>query len=135
LVHPNNTGATTTLSDGISIAQGFFFEMFTTTVLTMAVFILVVEEKERVLASFGIGMTLFVTVLCSGPFTGASSNPARTFGTSIIWNVYGRAHWIYYFGPLLGSLLAYILWYLLKILMIFESKNDNEDDNNDKDRV
>ena len=30
-------------------------------------------------------MTLCITALCSGPFTGASLNPARTFGTSIIW--------------------------------------------------
>jgi len=99
----------------------------------MAVFILIVEEKRSILSpfgAFGVGMTLFVSVLCSGPFTGASLNPARTFGTSIIWNDYGRAHWIYYFGPLLGSLLASFWWYLLRIIKNLEAINYNEDDNN-----
>ncbi|HJT83581.1 MAG TPA: aquaporin [Nitrososphaeraceae archaeon] len=134
LIHPNQKGATSILNNRVSIAQGFFFEMFTTTVLTMAVLILVIERKESVFkSSFGVGMTLLVTGLCSGPFTGASLNPARTFGTSIIWNDYGRAHWIYYLGPLLGSLLAFSLWNLLKISKIIVAKS--YDNNNDNDKV
>nr|BAU71501.1 aquaporin [Rhizophagus clarus] len=116
LVQPGAPNAATTLGDDTSIAQGLFLEMFTTSVLTMAVLMLAVEKHGQFMAPFGIGMALFVSALCAGPYTGASLNPARTFGPAIVANDYGRAHWIYYIGPTLGSLLAAAYWYLLKFL-------------------
>jgi len=134
LIRPNAI-AVTILNDDVSITQGFFLELLTTSVLTIAYFMLIVEKKGRYLSPFYLGMALFVLSLCAGPHTGASLNPARTFGPSIVWNKFGRAHWIYYFGPIFGSLLAVFLWYLLKLLNYeeameyyenFEEKRDIE---------
>jgi len=116
LVQPNAPGGATTLSDGVSIPQGLFLEVITTSVLTMAVLMLAIEKHGQFMAPFGIGMALFISALCAGPYTGASLNPARTFGPAIVSNQFGRAHWIYYVGPTLGSLLAASYWYLLKHL-------------------
>jgi aquaporin related protein len=116
LVQFNPAGAATTLGDDVSVAQGLFLEMLTTSVLTMAVFMLAIEKTGGNMAPFGIGMSLFVSALCAGPYTGASLNPARTFGPSIVAKEFGRAHWIYYVGPVLGSLLASGWWYILKFL-------------------
>jgi aquaporin rerated protein, other eukaryote len=127
LVQPNPPGAATTLGENVSIPQGLFLEVFTTSVLTMAVLMLAVEKSGKFLAPFGIGMSLFVSALCAGPYTGASLNPARTFGPSIVANEFGRAHWIYYVGPILGSLLASGWWYLLKFLKYEEAMGSDSE--------
>lgn len=118
LIQPEAPNAATLLADGVSVAQGLFMEMFATSVLTMAVLILAGERHGKYLAPFGIGMSLFISALCAGPYTGASLNPARTLGPAIVANQYGRAHWIYYVGPTLGSLLAAGYWHILNLLNI-----------------
>ena len=120
LIHPN-INAVTILDEEVSVVQGFFMELLTTSILTMSYFMLVVEKKGGYFTPFYIGMTLFVSSLSAGPLTGASLNPARTFGPSIIWNKFNRGYWIYYFGPILGSLLAASWWYMLKILKYEEA--------------
>jgi len=117
--------AATTLGPNVTVAQGLFLEMFTTSVLTMAVLMLAVEQKGNYMAPFGIGMALFVSALCAGPYTGASLNPARTFGPSIVTKNFGNAHWIYYVGPVLGGLLAAGWWHLLKFLKYEEAMGSN----------
>jgi MIP family channel proteins len=60
-------------------------------------------------AGLAIGFTLVAAILAGGPLTGASLNPARTFGPAIytepsFGSVY--TYVIYLFGPLIGSTLA-----------------------------
>ncbi|CAG8476771.1 11005_t:CDS:2 [Diversispora eburnea] len=111
---PNtNQGAAynaSTVLNTVSPAQGFFLEMFATSVLTSAVFWLATEEAGGSTAAFGIGMALFISAIATGPYTGASLNPARTFGPSIVSGNYGDSYWIYYIGPILGALLAAAYW-------------------------
>jgi len=106
LCQPGDAGSATTLATGVSAAQGLFLEIFTTSVLTMAVYMLAVQKHGSFTAPMGIGLSLFISAICIGPYTGASLNPARTFGTAVVSGIYGDSHWIYYIGPLLGSLLA-----------------------------
>ncbi len=60
-------------------------------------------------AGLAIGLTLVAAILVGGPLTGASLNPARTFGPAIFGapsfaNV--NTYVIYLFGPLIGATLA-----------------------------
>jgi MIP family channel proteins len=65
------------------------------------------------MAGWAIGTTLTIAILVGGPFTGASLNPARTFGPALfaapsLTNVY--TYVIYLFGPLIGAVLAVIVY-------------------------
>ncbi|GBB97293.1 hypothetical protein RclHR1_02960006 [Rhizophagus clarus] len=117
LVQPGGPNGATMLGNGVSIAQGLFLEVFATSVLTMTVLFISGDNYNK---AFGVGMALFVSALCAGPYTGASLNPARTFGPAIVAKEFGRAHWIYYIGPILGSLLAAGYWHILRQLGVVD---------------
>ncbi|NOH04387.1 MAG: aquaporin [Chloroflexi bacterium] len=75
-----------------------------------------VAGKGGPLAGLAIGLTLAFSILAGGSLTGASLNPARTFGTGIFTapnfgNTY--TYLIYLMVPLLGSLLAVIAFRFL----------------------
>ena len=58
-------------------------------------------------------------------YTGGSLNPARSFGPAVIAG-FDKHHWIYWLGPILGSLLATGLYRLLKVLE-YETVNPGQD--------
>lgn len=75
-----------------------------------------VAGRGGAMAGWAIGTTLAFAILAGGPMTGASVNPARTFGTAIFsapsfTDVYTYA--IYLFGPLIGATLAVIVFNFL----------------------
>jgi MIP family channel proteins len=81
-----------------------------------------VAGKGGALAGWAIGTTLTIAILAGGPFTGASLNPARTFGPALfsvpsISNIY--TYVIYFFGPLIGATFA---------VLVFNFLNKPEDD-------
>src|ERR1700742_4632537 len=49
-------------------------------------------------------------------FTGAGMNPARAFGPAVINHSFPGYHWIYWVGPLLGSLVAAAFYHILEFL-------------------
>lgn len=62
------------------------------------------------LTPFAVGMTILILHCVGIPFTGASMNPARSFGPAIInggkcW----ENHWVYWVGPLVGSSVAAVV--------------------------
>ena len=59
-----------------------------------------------VIAPIPIGFAVLVDHLVGVPFTGASMNPARSFGPALVSGHWGRAHIIYWFGPCFGAALA-----------------------------
>ena len=62
-------------------------------------------------AGFAIGMTVAIDHFIGIPISGASMNPARTFGPAVISGLQGlerafEVHYIYWIAPILGGLLA-----------------------------
>lgn len=57
------------------------------------------------LTPFAVGMTILVLHTVGVPLTGASMNPARSFGPAVVRGLWDN-HWIYWLGPLIGSTAA-----------------------------
>lgn len=120
---PGQLNVSTTLGTGVSIAQGVFLEMFLTSLLVFTIFMLAAEKhKATFLAPVGIGLSLFVAEMVGVFFTGGSLNPTRSFGPCVVTGNFPGYHYIYWFGPLMGTLLA---WGVYKIVKIAEYQTVN----------
>ena len=78
--------------------------------------IMAVATDARVppgVAPFAIGGTVFAGALVTGPLTGGSFNPARSFGPALIGGVWD-AHWLYWVAPIGGMLVAMRLYDVLR---------------------
>jgi len=60
------------------------------------------------LTPFAVGMTILILHTVGIPLTGASMNPARSFGPAVVANCWAD-HWIYWIGPLIGSTAAALI--------------------------
>lgn len=60
---------------------------------------------SRAVGGFAIGLTLAAAILCIGPLTGASLNPARSFGPALIAGAWDM-HLAYWLAPILGAAVA-----------------------------
>ena len=61
------------------------------------------------IAGFGIGLVVTADILAGGPLTGASMNPARSFGPALISGHWDN-HLVYWIGPLLGGAIAALIY-------------------------
>ncbi|KAK5127316.1 hypothetical protein LTR08_004355 [Meristemomyces frigidus] len=124
---PGPLNVQTTLGGGTSIVQGLFIEMMLTAELVFTIFMLAAEKhKGTFIAPVGIGLSLFVAELFGVYFTGGSLNPARTFGPCVVNRDFHGYHWIYWLGPILGSIAAAGFYKLIKILE-YETANPDAD--------
>ncbi|XP_014559171.1 hypothetical protein COCVIDRAFT_13782 [Bipolaris victoriae FI3] len=124
---PGPLAVETTLSPGTSVTRGLFMEMFLTFMLLLTIFMLAAEKhRATFLAPLVIGLALFIAELAGVYFTGASLNPARSFGPAVITGVWPGHHWIYWLGPLLGALLA-VGFYKLLTLLNYSTANPGAD--------
>lgn len=107
---PVNLG-TPGLGDGITVSQAILVETVLTFFLVLGVFGTAVDTKGswNAVAGFGIGTVLVFDILFGGPLTGASMNPARTFGPAFAAGFWEH-HIVYWVGPLLGGALAATLY-------------------------
>lgn len=78
------------------------------------------------IAPVGIGLSLFIAELSGVYYTGGSLNPARSFGPCVVVHTFENYHWIYWVGPLLGSLLASGFYKFIKMLE-YETANPGQD--------
>ncbi|KAK4569493.1 Aquaporin-1 [Recurvomyces mirabilis] len=131
---PGPLTVATKLGGGTSIGQGLFIEMILTAQLIFTIFMLAAEKhKGTYIAPVGIGLSLFVAELTGVYFTGGSLNPARSFGPAVVVQSFERYHWIYWLGPMLGSLLAAAFYKFIKALE-YETANPNSEESDDSRR-
>jgi aquaporin related protein len=124
---PGPLAVSTTLGAGVSITRGVFIEMFLTALLVFTIFMLAVEKhKATYLAPVGIGMSFFVAELVGVLYTGGSLNPARSFGPCVATRNFPGYHYIYWCGPLMGTLLAFGMYKTIK-LMEYQTVNPGQD--------
>ena len=101
---------------GVGYWQAMFAEFIGTFFLVLVVMGVAVDKKaEPGFAGLSIGMTVTAVIVVLGAFTGASINPARTFGPYLMDMLLGGANlWAYYpiylIGPIIGGILAALVY-------------------------
>ncbi len=93
---------TPAVASGVSLGSAVFLEAILTFALVTSVFGTAIDPRAPKIGGFGIGLTVLVDILVGGPLTGASMNPARTFGPGLVAGFWEN-HWVYWVGPLLGG--------------------------------
>ena len=61
------------------------------------------------IGGFGIGLTVAFDILAGGALTGASMNPARSFGPALVMGNFAW-HWLYWVAPIAGACVAAIVY-------------------------
>ena len=99
---------------GISDWQALLMEF----VLTIGLVSTILGTSSRAqnlgpISAFGVGAYIILAGLWSSPISGASMNPARSFGPDLVlWNF--SNYWVYVVGPIAGALLAVSIAYILR---------------------
>jgi len=91
---------------------GVLVEAVLTFVLVFTVFATAIDPRGMGnLAPIAIGLAILIDHLVGVPLTGASMNPARSFGPALVADVWDD-HWVYWVGPLAGGGIAALAYYL-----------------------
>jgi aquaporin Z len=99
---------------GITNVQAMLFEF----ILTFGLFSVIsgtASSAQNVgpLSAIAVGGYIILAGLWSSPISGASMNPARSFGPDLINGNFSH-YWVYIVGPLAGVVVAAALAYLLR---------------------
>jgi aquaporin Z len=91
---------------GISDLQAMLMEM----TLTVGLFSVILGTASRSqnlgpLSALAVGAYIVLAGLWSSPISGASMNPARSFGPDLVLGNFDH-YWVYVVGPVLGALIA-----------------------------
>lgn len=101
------------LNPGIPVIKGFFFELIGSSILTFVIFFAALNQYSTFIIANLVGLTVAFLINSIGPLTGASMNPARTFGPAVFdtegEGFFRRGWWIYYIATLIGGILGGIL--------------------------
>jgi MIP family channel proteins len=94
-------------SEHLSPGRAVGLEAIATFLLMFVIMGAAVDERSGVkaVAGLAIGLTLTAAILCLGPLTGASLNPARSLAPALVAGAWDY-HWVYWVGPLAGAALA-----------------------------
>src|SRR5271166_6778716 len=99
---------------GYSDMAAFWMEL----ILTMGLVSVILgtasgAQNIGVIGAFGVGGYIALAGLWASPISGASMNPARTFGPDLVGLTF-TGYWVYLAGPVAGAVLAVIIAFVLR---------------------
>jgi MIP family channel proteins len=98
---PADLGATTPT---VGAGPALVYEVVMTAFLMFVIMAVATDTRAvGAAAAIAIGGTVALDALFGGPVTGASMNPARSFGPALVAGEW-RDFWIYVIGPLAGAM-------------------------------
>jgi MIP family channel proteins len=108
---PAHLGATTpTISSGRAV----FYELLLTAFLMFVIMAVATDTRAvGAAAAIAIGGTVGLDALFGGPVTGASMNPARSFGPALVSGRWSDL-WIYVAGPVAGAAVGALGYQLVR---------------------
>jgi len=102
-------GGGQTVALDITGSQAFLLEAIATFFLVFVIFGTAVDLRGPKIGGMAIGFTVAADILAIGPLTGASMNPARSFGPAVASGVY-EAQLLYLTAPIVGGVIAALLY-------------------------
>lgn len=106
-----NLGATLPLNNNWQ--QSFILEIILTFMLMLVILGAAVDQRSHSgFAGLAIGLTVGLEAACMGPITGASMNPARSFGPALLSGLW-QHQWLYWIAPIIGAQAAMWVYRLL----------------------
>jgi MIP family channel proteins len=101
-------GATLPLND--NWPQSLVLETVLTFILMLVILGSGLDRRAPIgFAALAIGLTVGVEAAFMGPITGASMNPARSFGPAFVGGIW-QHQWLYWIAPIVGAQLAVIIY-------------------------
>lgn len=126
-------------TNGVLTADHAYYAMAVEALLTFflvnTVLHATVGSKAGQFAGWAIGTTYTIAVLAGGPLTGASLNPARSFGPAIFTQAIkaGTPDWqnpmlylIYFVGPFIGAIVAVLVYQVLAYQPVVVEEEDDD---------
>lgn len=94
--------------------QSFWLEILLTAALMFVIMAVATDAGAAGnLAALAIGGTVALGALWGGPISGASMNPARSFGPALMAAEWA-SHWVYWLGPVVGAALGALAYTLVR---------------------
>ncbi|KAI3782935.1 hypothetical protein L2E82_12994 [Cichorium intybus] len=94
--------------------QSFVVEIIITFILMFVISGATIDRRaNKKIGGIVVGMTITLNVFVAGMISGASMNPARSLGPSIVLHNY-KGIWVYIFGPLIGAIVGGFVYNLFK---------------------
>ena len=97
------------ISPDITMTQAIGLEAIATFFLAFVIFGTAVDPQAPRIGGLAIGFTIAADILAIGPFTGASMNPARSFGPAVASGIF-EGHVAYWIGPIVGAVAAALIY-------------------------
>jgi MIP family channel proteins len=108
---PAELGATV---PSVGVGSALVYEVVLTAFLMFVIMAVATDTRAvGAAAAIAIGGTVGLDALFGGPVTGASMNPARSFGPALAANEWGDL-WIYIVGPVAGAPLGAFAYQLVR---------------------
>lgn len=105
----------------VDSADGLVIELILTFVLVFAVFATAFDKRGNTnWAPLTIGLVVFVGHLVGATLTGASMNPARSFGPALVHGIWDD-QWLYWVAPIIGGIAAAVFY-----VLVFGSNEDRD---------
>lgn len=108
LVTASRVGGTQLALD-VTFSQAVLLEAVTTGLLVLVVCGISTPEVKAPIAGMVVGFVVAALVIAIGPLTGASLNPARSFGPALASGIW-EGHLAYWFGPISGAIVGALVW-------------------------
>jgi len=114
VIHVSATFGSNYVAAGYSAIDGFLMEA----VLTLGLFSVVLgtasgAQNVGAISALGVGGYIALAGLWGGPISGASMNPARTFGPDLVGGDFSN-YLVYVAGPLVGAIVAVGVAFVLR---------------------
>jgi aquaporin Z len=114
VVHVSATFGSNYPAHGFSNADALMMEL----ILTMGLVSVILgtasgAQNLGVIGALGVGSYIALAGLWGSPISGASMNPARTFGPDAVGADF-HAYWVYIVGPLAGAIIAVGIAFVLR---------------------